>query len=249
MHVIAAREMKRNGIPIDKYIAVNWLNEIDIKNIGADAAKGLKRGTSVAGGSNQPLVQEIIKELYDKGKGNGDRKNLEDVYYNTSCDWSIASRAYVWPQKDGCPDPQRTRTAWKSKNYDAQGPMVGDGDRVGSCGAARPRRYVGRTKWVPQTDWIAAYTRGVEGRAGAVGRLRQVGAQKKPRSRNESLTLRLSRSDPRRCGVFLRDARPSRTRSSQSGREKELTKKRRQRPRRRRSSNQAGGWISDYTEY
>ena len=77
MHVMASREMKRNGIPISKYISVNWLNEVDINNIGADAAKGLKRGTNVAGGQDHPLIQEIIKELYDKGKGNGDRKNLQ----------------------------------------------------------------------------------------------------------------------------------------------------------------------------
>ncbi len=32
---------------------------------------------------DHPLIQEIIKELYDKGKGNGDRKHLDDVYYNT----------------------------------------------------------------------------------------------------------------------------------------------------------------------
>ena len=83
MHVIASREMKRNGIPMSKYISVNWLNEVDIKNIGADAAKGLKRGTNVAGGQDHPLIQEIITKLYDKGKGAGDRKHLEDVYYNT----------------------------------------------------------------------------------------------------------------------------------------------------------------------
>ena len=53
MHVIASREMKRNGIPIEKYISVNWLNEVDIKNIGAKAATGIKRGTNVAGG-DQP---------------------------------------------------------------------------------------------------------------------------------------------------------------------------------------------------
>ena len=40
MHVIASREMKRNGIPIDKYISVNWLNEVDIKNIGAGGRQG-----------------------------------------------------------------------------------------------------------------------------------------------------------------------------------------------------------------
>src|SRR5258708_16921276 len=90
MDVIASREMKRNGIPIEKYIAVNWMNEVDINNIGADAAKGIKRGTNVAGGSNQPLIQEIIKELYDKGKSNGERKKLDYVYYNTCLTiWSI----------------------------------------------------------------------------------------------------------------------------------------------------------------
>jgi branched-chain amino acid transport system substrate-binding protein len=35
MHVVASREMKRNGIPMDKYISVNWFNEVDIANIGA----------------------------------------------------------------------------------------------------------------------------------------------------------------------------------------------------------------------
>ena len=54
MHVIASREMKRNGSPIEKYIAVNWMNEVDINNIGADVAKGIKRGTNVAGGSSSP---------------------------------------------------------------------------------------------------------------------------------------------------------------------------------------------------
>jgi branched-chain amino acid transport system substrate-binding protein len=75
MHVVASREMKRNGISMDKYIAVNWLNEVDITNIGADVAKGLKRGTNVLGGTGHPLIQQILKDLYDKGKGNGDRKN------------------------------------------------------------------------------------------------------------------------------------------------------------------------------
>ena len=56
MHVIASREMKRNGIALDKYIAVNWMNEVDIGNIGAEAAKGIKRGTNVAGGSNHPVI-------------------------------------------------------------------------------------------------------------------------------------------------------------------------------------------------
>ena len=40
MHVVEAREMKRNGIPMSKLISVNWLNEVDLANIGpAEAGK------------------------------------------------------------------------------------------------------------------------------------------------------------------------------------------------------------------
>ncbi|MEY2781560.1 MAG: hypothetical protein RL307_1264, partial [Pseudomonadota bacterium] len=49
MHVVAAKEMKRNGVPMDKLISVNWFNEVDIANIGAEEAKGMKRGTNVVG--------------------------------------------------------------------------------------------------------------------------------------------------------------------------------------------------------
>jgi len=83
MNVVAAREMKRNGISMDKYIAVNWLNEVDVNNIGAENAKGMKRNTNVVGGQDHPLMQQINKELYDKNQGSGDRKHLNDVLYNT----------------------------------------------------------------------------------------------------------------------------------------------------------------------
>ena len=163
MHVIASREMKRNGIPIDKYIAVNWMNEVDINNIGADAAKGIKRGTNVAGGSNQPLIQEIIKELYDKGKGNGERKNLDDVYYNTGLAiWSIAvegTRLAI--KKDGWPlTPEKIKNGLESmKDYNANGmmaPVTVTAQDHGGGGKTRIEMWDGG-KWVPQTDWIAAF--------------------------------------------------------------------------------------------
>ncbi len=163
MHVIASREMKRNGIPIDKYISVNWLNEVDIKNIGPADAKGLKRGTNVAGGSNQPLIQEIIKELYDKGKGNGDRKNLDDVYYNTGLAiWSIATEgARLAIKKDGWPlTPQKIKDGLESiKDYDANGfmaPVTVTAQDHGGGGKTRIEMWDGQ-KWVPQTDWSAAF--------------------------------------------------------------------------------------------
>ena len=163
MHVIASREMKRNGIPIEKYIAVNWLNEVDIKNIGPDVAKGLKRGTNVAGGSNQPLVQQIIKELYDKGKGNGDRKFTEDVSYNTGLAiYSIAFEgARLAIKNSGWPlTPDKIKAGLESlKNYNANGliaPITVTAQDHGGGGKTRIEMWDGE-KWVAQTDWIAGF--------------------------------------------------------------------------------------------
>jgi len=164
MHVMASREMKRNGIPISKYISVNWLNEIDIKNIGADAAKGLKRGTNVAGGQDHPLIKEIITEIYDKGKGAGDRKNLDDVYYNTGLAiYSIAFEgARLAVEKGGWPlTPEKLKAGLESiKDFSANGlmaPLTVTPADHGGGGRTRVEMWDG-TKWVPETDWIAGFS-------------------------------------------------------------------------------------------
>jgi branched-chain amino acid transport system substrate-binding protein len=162
-HVTATREMKRNGIPIDKYISVNSLNEVDINNIGAEAATGIKRGSRVISGSNNPVIQEILKELYDKNKGNGDRKNTEDVYYNHGL--AIASIVFEgmrlaikkegWPLTSG-----KIKAGLESlKNYDAHGlmaPITVTAEDHGGGGKTRIEMWDGG-KWVPQTDWLSAY--------------------------------------------------------------------------------------------
>lgn len=164
MHVVASREMKRNGIPMDKYISVNWLNEVDINNIGADAAKGLKRGTNVAGGQNHPLIQEMLKELYDKNKGNGDRKHIEDVYYNTGLAiYSITFEGVRLAIKNGgWPlTPTKIKAGFENlKNYDANGliaPVTVTAADHGGGGKTRIEMWDG-AKWVPQTDWIAGFS-------------------------------------------------------------------------------------------
>ena len=164
MHVVASREMKRNGISMDKYIAVNWLNEVDINNIGADAAKGLKRGTNVLGGTGHPLIQQILKDLYDKNKGNGDRKNVNDVYYNTGLAmYSVAFEgARLAIKNEGWPlTAEKMKKGFESlRNFDANGlmaPMTVTAKDHGGGGKTRIEMWDG-TKWVPQTDWIAAYT-------------------------------------------------------------------------------------------
>ena len=164
MHVAAAREMKRNGVPMDKVISVNWFNEVDIANIGAEEAKGIKRGTNVVGGTSHPLIQQIINDLYAKGKGNGDRKNLDDIYYNTGLAmYSVAFEGVRQAIRQG----KMPLTAAKIKagmeslrNFDANGliaPVTVTAKDHGGGGKTRIDMWDGK-QWVPQSDWISAYT-------------------------------------------------------------------------------------------
>ena len=163
MHVVSAREMKRNGIPIDKYISVNWLNEVDINNIGPENAKGIKRGTNVVGGQDHPLMQQIIKDLYDKNQGSGDRKHLNDIYYNTGLAvyTIVFEGARLAVKQGGWPlTPQKMKKGLESiKNFDAGGlmaPITVTAKDHGGGGKTRIDMWDGK-KWVSQTDWISSY--------------------------------------------------------------------------------------------
>jgi branched-chain amino acid transport system substrate-binding protein len=164
MHVVAAKEMKRNGIPMDKLIVVNWLNEVDINNIGPAEAKGLKRGTNVVGGKDHPLMQQIAKEVYGAGKGAGDIKQMDDIYYNTGLAmYSVmfegvkqAIRKDKWPLT-----PAKIKAGLESlRGFDANGfiaPVTVTAKDHGGGGKTRIDMWDG-AKWVPQSDWVAAYT-------------------------------------------------------------------------------------------
>jgi branched-chain amino acid transport system substrate-binding protein len=163
MHVVAAREMKRNGIPMDKLITVNWLNEVDIQNIGAADAKGIKRGTNVAGGQDHAIIKQITAELYDKGKGNGERKNLQDVYYNTGLAmFSAAFEGVRSALKTGGQPltPAKLKAGLESlREFTANGllaPVTVTAKDHGGGGKTRIEMWDG-AKWVPQSDWISAY--------------------------------------------------------------------------------------------
>ena len=163
MHVVAAREMKRNGIPMDKLISVNWFNEVDINTIGPAEAKGLKRGTNVMGGKDHPLIQQIIKELYGTGKGSGDPKHLDDIYYNTGLAmYSVLFEGlrHALKQGDGPLTPARIKAGLESlRDFDANGliaPVTVTAKDHGGGGKTRIDMWDG-TRWVPQSDWFAAY--------------------------------------------------------------------------------------------
>ena len=110
------------------------------------------------------MVKDILRELYDKGKGNGDRKLVADTYYNTGLavyssvfeGVRIAIKTQGWPLT-----PEKIRQGmYGIKNFDAKGfmaPITVTPKDHGGGGKTRIDMWDG-TKWVPQTDWFADYT-------------------------------------------------------------------------------------------
>lgn len=163
-HVVASREMKRNGFPIDRYLSVNWMNEVDIKNIGAEAAKGILRGTNVAGGQEVPLVKTMLETLYANGEGSGPESHVHDVYYNMGLAIYATGfeAARIAIEKDGWPlKPESMKDGYESiENFDANGlmsPVTVTAKDHGGGGKTRVEQWDG-AKWVPLTDWSADYT-------------------------------------------------------------------------------------------
>ncbi len=162
-HVVASREMRRNQFPIDRYLAVNWFNEVDINNIGAAEAKGILRGTNVAGGQEVPLVKTMLETYYAAGKGSGPESLLRDVYYNTGLAiYSVAFEAARLAIKEsGWPlTPEAMQAGYRSiVDFDANGlmaPVTVTHQDHGGGGMTRVEQWDGET-WIPLTDWSADY--------------------------------------------------------------------------------------------
>jgi branched-chain amino acid transport system substrate-binding protein len=163
MHGVAAKEARRNGIPMDKIVTVNWFNEVDLNNIGLQEAKGIKKSTVVVSGTEHPLLKEITRELYDKNKGNGDRKFLADTYYNTGLAIyaPIFEAARLALKADKGPlTAEKMRKAMETvRNFDANGlvpPLTVTPKDHGGGGKTRIDMWDGN-KWVAQTDWFSDY--------------------------------------------------------------------------------------------
>ena len=124
----------------------------------------MKRGTNVVGGQDHPLIQQILKDLYGaRARATATRKNLDDIYYNTGLAMysSVFEGVRLAIKKDGWPlTPAKIKAGLESlRNYDANGliaPVTVTAKDHGGGGKTRIDMWDG-AKWVPQTDWFAAY--------------------------------------------------------------------------------------------
>ena len=83
MNPVALKTAQKTGFPANKIIGNVWSNsEEDVLPAG-EAAKGYVAITTQASGSQYPVLQEIVKTVYDAGKGNlEDKKRIGSVYHN-----------------------------------------------------------------------------------------------------------------------------------------------------------------------
>jgi branched-chain amino acid transport system substrate-binding protein len=82
MNQVAIKEAAAIGFKMDHFIG-NWWSASDADVIPAgDGAKGYKGATFHAPGTSFKVHQDILRTLYDKGKGAGKKEAVGEVLYN-----------------------------------------------------------------------------------------------------------------------------------------------------------------------
>lgn len=83
MNPVALKTAAKTGFPVDHIIGNVWSNSEEDAIPAGDAAKGYTAITTQASGAEYPVVKEIVKTVYEAGKGNLEDKNrIGSVYHN-----------------------------------------------------------------------------------------------------------------------------------------------------------------------
>ena len=91
MNQVAVKEAASKGIKMDRFIGNWWsANDSDVVPAG-EGAKGYKGSTFHAPGTNFKVHQEIVKHVYDKGKGVAKKESMGEPLYNRG----IVNAAFV----------------------------------------------------------------------------------------------------------------------------------------------------------
>lgn len=83
MNPVALKTAQKVGFPASKIVGNVWSNSEEDVIPAGEAAIGYTAITTQASGEQYPIVREIVKTLYDQGKGNlEDKKRIGSVYHN-----------------------------------------------------------------------------------------------------------------------------------------------------------------------
>lgn len=160
---VALSEAVRNGLKMDRISSSVWLSESDMDVVGKDAVKGVLKFEAAAGGRDQKVVQEILKDVVGKGKGAGPEAKVGTSYYNIGVMAAAVLAEGVRRAAEIAPNgpvsgPWLNEGIRSISNFTAEGLLPGvtvtKKDHQGG-GKGRVVRWDG-TKFVAQTDWFSA---------------------------------------------------------------------------------------------
>ena len=172
MSPTAVKEAVKNSFPMDHFVSVWWAGGDNDAQAGGPEAKGYKSVTWHQVGTNFPLIQEIIKEVVDKGQSLTEKSKVGEAQYNrTVYQGVLVTEAIRNAQKltgkkvinaedmrRGLETLEITDARWKELGLEgfAAAMKVTCGDHSGH-NKAFITEWDG-AKWVKASDWIAPST-------------------------------------------------------------------------------------------
>jgi len=164
---VAVKEALRNAIPAERITSCDWLLEPNIEIVGKDRAKGVIRVEGVAPGKDFPVIQDLLKEIYAKGKGHGDVANVGGTLYNVGIGTQMpeAEACRIALEMFGEPlTSEKLRKAFENfKNFNCGGltaPVTTSPQDHEGGGGCRLSQWDGE-KFTPVTDWFVSMFRPV----------------------------------------------------------------------------------------
>ncbi|HEX9646793.1 MAG TPA: ABC transporter substrate-binding protein [Alphaproteobacteria bacterium] len=91
MNPTALKEAQRIGFPRDHMVGVWWSGAEEDTVPAGDAAEGYIAAGFHPSGTDFPVIQDILKYVYDKGNGELPRERVGSIYYNRAIVWAIVS--------------------------------------------------------------------------------------------------------------------------------------------------------------
>lgn len=81
--VVSLQEAARAGYPMEQIVGCPWSpTDQDISLAGPQIAKGVRANYFTSSGTDIPVIQEILTEVHDQGKGYGPRYEVGTQLYN-----------------------------------------------------------------------------------------------------------------------------------------------------------------------
>jgi branched-chain amino acid transport system substrate-binding protein len=168
MNQVAIKEAASKGIKMDHFIGNWWsASEADVVPAG-DGAKGYKGATFHAPGTAFKVHQDIVKYVYDKGKGAGKKEAMGEALYNRGIvNAMYAAEAIRTGMKGAKTAPTTEQIRWGFENLNLTDKRLEElgmkgfthplkvtcEDHEGS-GPIRVQQWDGQ-KWALVSDWIA----------------------------------------------------------------------------------------------